>query len=277
MTCLGGTGGSCTGRAQVRDLWAFHLGPLLLRSQYRCGGNGPGTPEASLGPGQPGQSSKATGPPNPRPPPPPNCPELPLPFLALEASPAKFSCADHGGHLEPGHCEPRAPETQREDSSRAQKAKALTKTKEPLAQECKRQPRRRPSESPGFQPRLFGKAGRHTCLPAEDRRAEERTFWGPWQGNRAGYSSADLGGSGTSSVPRPRASEPHLGEEKEWPRLSRSQPHARPSLLRPAGRTQKQEVCRCCLKLEAAVLAEKPPPCGPPCPPGRLHECLGPE
>lgn len=65
MTCLGGTGGSCTGRAQVRDLWAFHLGPLLLRSQYRCGGNGPGTPEASLGPGQPGQRCKPTVPPIP--------------------------------------------------------------------------------------------------------------------------------------------------------------------------------------------------------------------
>lgn len=50
------------GKSQVPDLWAFQLGPLLLRSQYRCGVEGPGSPEASLGPGLPGQRSTATGP-----------------------------------------------------------------------------------------------------------------------------------------------------------------------------------------------------------------------
>lgn len=85
--------------------------------------------------------------PHPRPDP-SNWPELPWPFLALEAGPVKFSCAAHGGPLEPVPCEPRVPATQREDSRRAQKAKALTRTKEPFSQECEWQPRAHPSESP---------------------------------------------------------------------------------------------------------------------------------
>lgn len=194
-------------KSQVLDQWAFHPGPLVLRTQYRRGGEGPGSPEASLGPGQPGQRSRATA--RPPPPPPPRPPQLArtpvaVPGLKRPAREVLLCRSRRSSGTRPLWAQ--GARDQREDSGRAQKAKALTGTQEPFAQECKWQPRGHLSESPRFQPRLFRKAVRHACLPAEDSRAEDRTFWRTWQRNTTGCPCADLGGSWTPSVHRPRAS-----------------------------------------------------------------------
>lgn len=198
---------------------------------------------------------------------PPNWPELPSPFLALRGRPGKFSCADRGGHLEPGHCGPRAPATSGRTRAEPRRPRPSPGPRSPSPRNASGSlgaiSQSLQDSNPGFSGRL---SDTPACRP---RTAEQRT--GP-SGER---------GSGTQQgvhvqtweVPGHLPStdpEPHLGQKKGWPGLSRSRALARPSLLRPAGRPagrpQKPVVCRCCLKLKAAGLTEGFPPCGPPCP-----------
>lgn len=214
-------------KSQVRDQWAFHLGPLVLRTQYWWGREGPGSPEASLGPGQPAQRSMATS----RPPGPPNWPELLSPFLAFRGRPGKFSCADHGGHLEPGHCGPRAPATSGRTRAEPRRPRPSPGPRSPSPRNASGSlgaiSQSLQDSNPGFSGRLSDTSA---CRP---RTAEQRR--GP-SGER---------GSGTPQgvhvqtwqVPGhlpSRDPEPHLGQKKGWPGLSRSRPLARAG--RPACR-----------------------------------------